>query len=163
MLSYLHLNSFKLYNLLLIIIFSLLVNSNNGLDFINICLYSIYHFLIIYLGIYYYKKILFLIFFIYGLLTDIFLLNEIGPHLIIFLIFLLFISFVKKFLENLSSFKIYILILILHIIIISLENLISYIIFDYNIQLSYFVEIIIISLILSFPIFIFFSKIDRIN
>ena len=161
--SYLHLNSFKIYNILLIIVFSILVNSSNSLQIINTSFYSIFHYLIIYLGIYYYQKSLYLIFFLYGLFIDIYLLNEIGPHLITFLFFLLFLNLTKKYLQNLNSFEVYILILISQFIFIICENVLSHLLFSYNLEMIFFLEIIIISLILSFPIFLIFSKIDQIN
>ena len=65
-------NSFIIYNILLIIFFSLTVNGMPLFPILNIICYSIFHFLIIYLGIYYYRKKLYHIFSLYGLGLDLF-------------------------------------------------------------------------------------------
>ena len=158
MLSKFHLNSFKIYNIFLIFNFSFLINANTYI--ISSVLYCIFHFLIIYLGIYYYKKSLYILYFIYGILLDVFLMNEIGPHLISFILFLLFINFFIKYFYNLSSIKIYFLILILVLVIIFLEILISAVLYDYQYYFLNLINIILISLIMSFPMFLIFIKID---
>ena len=155
------LKAFYIFNLLLIFIFSIIVNSNNSLSLVYTTLYCIFHFLIIYLGIYYYRKTLYFIFFLYGLGLDVLWLNEIGPHLIVFMFMLVFFSFSTKYLYNLSSFKIYIIILILQFIIITLEIMFSYLFFRYNLELVHFLQIFTISVLISFPTFLFFSYIDK--
>ena len=91
----LRLNAFYIYNLLLIFIFSFIVNSNNSFSLIYTSLYCVFHFLIIYLGIYYYRNALYFIFFLYGLGLDVLWLNEIGPHLIVFMFMLVFFNLTK--------------------------------------------------------------------
>ena len=81
-----HLKSFIVYNLILLIIFSIITNSNHNFSIIYTSLYCAFHFLLIYLTIYHNKKILYLIYFFYGLFLDIIWLNEIGPHLITFML-----------------------------------------------------------------------------
>ena len=161
--SFLHLNSFYVYNLLLIFIFSIIVNDNQSLSFLYSGFYCIFSYLIIYLGIYYYNKFLYIIYFFYGLGLDILWLNEIGPHLLVFLLFLVFCKFIVKYLYNLSSFKIYIVLLILQLSMINFEILISYILFNFEYNLNYIFQLFITSLLLSVPIFIIFSKIDKIK
>ena len=157
-----HINSFNVYNVLLIIIFSLTVN---GFFYstINIFFYVILHFLIIYLGIYYYRNLLYFIYFIYGLGLDLIWVNEIGPHLLIFMLILIFFSKVSKYLYQLDSFKIYSFILLVQIFIIFLEMFIANIFFNYAFNYNYFINIIVISLVFSFPIFLIFSKIDKLK
>ena len=157
-----HINSFNVYNVLLIIIFSLTVN---GFFYstINIFFYVILHFLVIYLGIYYYRNLLYFIYFIYGLGLDLIWVNEIGPHLLIFMFILIFFSKVRKYLYHLDSFKIYSFILLVQIFIIFLEMFIANIFFNYAFNYNYFINIIVISLVFSFPIFLIFSKIDRLK
>ena len=153
--SFLHLTSFKIYNIFLFFIFSVIVSSNIPLVFSTI-FYCIFYLIIIYLGFYYYKKSLFLIYFIYGLLLDILMLNEIGPHLLVFTITLFFLNFSLKFLINLSSLKIYSLIIIIQILMIFLQMVISLLFFDIDFKFIYFLQIIIFTLLLSYPVFLFF-------
>ena len=162
MLSSLHLNSFKIYNIFLIFIFSIII-SNNLPILLSTSFYCIFYLFIIYLGIYHYQKSLFFIFFIYGLLLDILLLNEIGPHLLVFSFILLFFKFSLKFLYNLSSIKVYFFIIILQILMIFMQMILSYLFFSINIDFMSFFEIVILTLVLSYPIFLFFSKIDKFN
>lgn len=161
--SLVHLNSFYIYNILLVIIFSIIVNNNQSLSFFYSGLYCTFNYLIIYLGIYYYKKVLYLIYFFYGLGLDILWLNEIGPHVIAFLLVLVFCKLIVKYLYNLSSYKIYVVLLILQFFIINFEMLISYVLFNLSSNLDYMFELLILSLLLSFPIFIIFLKIDKIK
>ena len=109
--SLLHLNSFRVYNLLLAILFSIIVNDNNSFSLIYSSFYCTFHFFLIYLGLYYYRKRLYLIYFLYGLGLDLLWLNEIGPHLLVFMFVLVFFNLSSKYLYNLDSFKIYIVLL----------------------------------------------------
>jgi len=156
-----HLNAYYIYNLLLIFIFSIIVNSNNLFSLIYISLYCLFHLLIIYLGIYYYRRSLYFIYFLYGLGLDILWLNEIGPHLMVFMFMLFFFHLSTKYWYNFNSYKIYIIILILQFIIINLEIMFSYLLFQYSISLNYFLQIFFISALVSLPAFLFFSYIDK--
>ena len=162
MLSLLHLNSFKIYNVFLLFIFSVVVN-NNLPSLLSTSFYCIFYLFIIYLGIYHYRKLLFFIYFIYGLLLDILLLNEIGPHLLVFIFTLFFLYFSSRYLYNLSSIKVYLFIIFLQILMIFLQMMIGYLLFDINFSSMFFLEIILLTLLLSYPIFIFFSKLDQFN
>ena len=157
-----HLNSFKIFNVFLIFIFSVVVN-NNLPSLLSTSFYCIFYLFIIYLGIYYHKKSLFLIYFIYGLLLDILLLNEIGPHLLVFICTLFFLNYFLRFLYNLSSTKVYLFIIFLQILMIFIQMMISYLLFDIFFNFMYFIEIILLVLVLSYPIFLFFSKLDQFN
>lgn len=157
----LRLNAFYIYNVLLIFIFSFIVNSNNSFSLIYTSLYCVFHFLIIYLGIYYYRNALYFIFFLYGLGLDVLWLNEIGPHLIVFMFMLVFFNLTKKYWYNLNSYKVYIMIMVLQFIIISLEIIFSYIFFQYIYYLNHFLQIFFMSILISFPTFLFFSYIDK--
>ena len=159
--SLLHLNSFYIYNILLIIIFSIIVNDNNSFSLIYSIFYIFFHFLLIYLGVYYYRTNLYIIYFFYGLSLDILWLNEIGPHLITFLLILFFFNKVSKYLYDLSPFKIYIILLIIQMLMITFEIFTSYIFFGSSYELIYLMQLFILSLLLSFPIFLLFSKIDK--
>ena len=160
--SLLHLKSFYIYNLILILGFCIIVNPINNFNILNSSFYCIFHFLLIYLGVYHYKIILFFIYFLYGLGLDLLWFNEIGPHLLIFMIILVTLNLSSKYLYNLNSFKIYLFLLFLQILTIFFESILSYILFNFRIDLSFFYQISFLSLFLSYPIFVLFSKIDNI-
>ena len=135
---FLHLTSFKIYNIFLIFIFSIIV-SNNLPPFLSTSFYCIFYFLIVYLSIFFFRKYLFFLYFIYGLLLDIFLLNEIGPHLLIFILSLIFLNFLFKFLSNLASIKVYFFMIFFQILMIFMQMIISYLLFDINFNFKNFV------------------------
>ena len=156
-------NSFIIYNILLIIFFSLTVNGVPLFPILNIICYLIFHFLIIYLGIYYYKLKLYIIYFLYGLGLDFFLLNEFGPHLIVFMLLLIIFYSTFKYLNNLKTLNMYLILLVTQITIILFEKIISQLMFGFYFNLNDFLEIAIFSIILSYPVFYIFSKIDRLK
>ncbi len=158
-----YLNSFILYNLILLISFCLSVSLINSINYINTIFYIIFHFIIIYLSLYYFRFLLYIIFFIYGLSFDLLLINQIGPHLLIFMFLLISVSQVLKILQKTDSVKMYFLIILIQLTTIFSEMLISNILFNYNINFNLYFNIVLISLILSFPIFLFFKKIDKIK
>ena len=161
--SFFHLQSFQIYNILLFILFCIIVNPNSSLYLLYYSLYVLFHFILIYLCIYHFKKVLYYIYFLYGLSLDILWFNEIGPHLICFMSILFFTNLFRKYLYNLNSLKTYILLICLLVLMIFIELLSSNILFDLKINFFFIMQISIISIFLSFPIFIFFSKIDKIK
>ena len=162
MLSIINLNSFKIFNIFLLFIFSIVVN-NNLPALLSTSFYCIFYLFIIYLGIYHNRKSLFLIYFIYGLLLDILLLNEIGPHLVVFILTLFVLNFSLKFLYNLSSMKVYLFIIFLQILMIFIQLIINLLLFEIDFNYKYLFEIILLTLALSYPIFLFFSRLDKFN
>ena len=160
--SFLHLNSFKIYNILLFFVFSIIVN-NNLPNLLSTSFYCIFYLFIIYLGIFQNRISLYFIYFIYAIMLDILLLNEIGPHLIIFFLILVILNISFKYLYNLSSLKVYFLIILIQIFMISAQMVISYLFYNIHFNYNNFFEIIILSIILSYPILIIFSKLDKIN
>ena len=152
---------FTYYNLILIILFSLSVDSIESFSIINSISYIFLHFVIIYLGLYYYRRTLYSIYFFYGLGLDILLINQIGPHLFIFMTLLFFFYLTKKYFIYLSSQRIYLLILLIQLLIILLEMLLTSFFFDYDFNLDKYLKFIFISIISSYPIFYIFSKIDN--
>ena len=154
---------FTYYNLILIVLFSLSVSSFQSFSIINSISYISLHFLIIYLGLYYYRRALYSIYFLYGLGFDILLINQIGPHLFIFMTLLFFFYLTKKYFIYLSSQRIYLLILFIQLLIILLEMLFTSFFFDYDFNLDKYLKFIFISIISSLPIFFIFSKIDNLQ
>ena len=154
---------FTYYNLILIILFSLSIGSIESFSIINSISYIFLHFVIIYLGLYYYRRTLYSVFFLYGLGFDILLINQIGPHLFIFMTLLFFFYLTKKYFINLSSQRIYLLILFIQLLIILLEMLLTSFFFDYDFNLDKYLKFIFISIISSYPILFIFSKIDNLQ
>lgn len=161
--SLLHFKSFYIYNIFLIIIFCVIINSNYNFEIFYSASYCLLYFLLIYIGIYHYKKILYIIFFFYGIGLDIFLLNEIGPHLLTFMFALILLKLISKYLYNQSSIKIYFILLILELTMIIFVMIFSKLLYNFPLNLNYIIQIIILSFILSFPIFLFFAKIDKLK
>ena len=158
-----YLRSFYIYNFLLIITFSVLINPIKELEILNESLYCFFHFLLIYLAFYHFSKILYLIFFTYGLMIDIFFYNEIGPHIFSFILILTTINFLSKYLYDLNAKKIYFLLLFFQLCMIFIEIFLSFIFFNFIIYHIFITKIILLSVVLSYPIFIFFNKIDSFN
>ncbi len=156
-----HLDAFKIYIFLLVISLSITISGTPEYPFVNFITYLFIHFLLIYLGIYHFKFILYFVYFFAGIIFDIFLLNEIGPHLLIFMILIFILSQLQKFLNIFTSFKIFALILVILFISFSLEKFLSLILYNFDFDLNDFLKFIIFSIFLSYPIFYLFNKIDR--
>ena len=95
-----YLAPFTYYNLILLLLFSLSAELIESFLFINSVAYVSFHYVIIYLGLYYYRKILYIIYFLYGLGMDLLLINQIGIHLPVFMILLFFFETNKKIFSN---------------------------------------------------------------
>ena len=142
---------------------SIIITKIIAFPVVNLFAYSFAHILLIYIGIYHFHIMLYLVFFVLGIIFDISLLNEIGPHLITFVLLILLLSQIKKFYTLLSSNKILlIIILILSLTLIS-EMLISLILFNYGVNFSILLNNLLISLLISYPTFYLFSKIDMLD
>ena len=146
-----------------ILFFSFCVSLNNIINFeiINLIFYVLAHITIIYLCFYYFNFLIYFIFFIYGILFDISLFNNIGPHLITFIIFLFIVSLLRKYLFNLTSRTILILLIIIINLIFILEMYLGYLIFNYKINYFNFFKLLMITIIIIFPTIFLYSKIDR--
>ena len=147
----------------LILFFSFCVSLNNIINFeiINLIFYVLAHITIIYLCFYYFNFLIYFIVFIYGVLFDISLFNNIGPHLISFIIFLFIVLLFKKYLFNLTSGKILILLIIIINLIFILEMYLGYLIFNYKVNYINVFKILIITIVMIFPTIFLFSKIDK--
>ena len=158
-----YLTPFSYYNIILIILFSLSISSIESFSIINSISYIFFHFLIIYLGLYYPRMILYSIYFLYGLGFDILLINQIGPHLFVFMTLLFFFYFTKKYFFHLSNQKIYLLILFIQLLVILLEMLLAGFFFDYDFNFDKYLKFFFLSIISSYPVFFIFSKIDNLQ
>ena len=149
------------YHLILFLSFSISLNNVIEFEYVNLFFYVLAHLLIIYLCFYYFHFFLYFVFFFYGVFFDIFLLNNIGPHLLVFIFLLVIVSFLKKFLFNLSSIKIFYVIIALMFLIFLFEMIFADIILNYNFDYYKYIKLCIIGAIIIFPVVFLFSKIDR--
>ena len=156
-----HLDAFKIYIFLLVISLSIVISGTPEYPLVDFITYLFIHFLLIYLGIYHFKFILYFVYFFVGIIFDIFLLNEIGPHLLIFMILIFMLSKLQKFLNIFTSFRIFAFILVILFISFSLEKFLSLILYNFSFDLDDLLKFIIFSILLSYPIFYLFNKIDR--
>ena len=152
---------YVLFNIILVFSFSITVNSYVQIQNINIIFYIIFHLTFVYFLFYQYHYSLFIIGFIYGILLDISLINEIGSHLITFLILILLYTQLKKYLFQLNSFQISITIFVtLNIILIS-ELVFAFLINDIYFNFFQVIKYIVISFILLVPSLFVLNKIDN--
>ena len=158
-----YLKPFVIYNFLLLILFSITVNTIDFYNIINLLSYILLHYIFVYLSIYYYRNLNYIIFFVYGLAIDILLINEIGPHILSLMTLLIFLNLSKKFIKSLSSKKMYIIIILILNLIILFEMVLSLILFNYYFDILYFIGLVIISLFISYPTLLLFKKIDNIK
>ncbi len=155
------LNSSSKLNIILIISFSISVNSFILFPNVNNAFYILFHLTLIYLIFYYYHYYLYVVALIYGILFDILLLNNIGTHLIAFLSLLIFFLLLRKFLIRLSSYQIIFIYFITLIFLLLIEQILANLIHNYKFNISSFFNFFLISLIIFIPTIFFFTKLDK--
>ena len=155
------LNSSSKLNIILIISFSISVNSFILFSNINNAFYVLFHLTLIYLIFYHYHYYLYFVAFIYGILFDILLLNNIGVHLITFISILLLFILLRKYLIKLSSYQIIFTYFITLVIFLLFEQLLANLLYNYKINMSSFFNFILISLIIFIPTVFLFTKLDK--
>ena len=153
-------SSFKL-NIILIISFSISVNSFILFPNINNAFYVLFHLTLIYLIFYHYHYYLYFVALIYGILFDILLLNNIGVHLISFISILFSFILLRKYLIRLSSYQIIFIYFMTLIIFLLFEQLLANLLYNYKINMSSFFNFILISLIIFIPTVFLFTKLDK--
>ena len=154
-------NSTIKLNIILIISFSISVNSFILLPNINNAFYVLFHLTFIYLIFYHYHYYLYVVAMVYGILFDILLLNYIGAHLITFLSLLIFFVLLKKYLIRLSSFQIIFIYFITLIVLLLFEQFLANIINDYKFNIFLILNFFLISLIIFIPTVFLFTKLDK--
>ena len=152
--------SFKL-NIILILSFSISVNSFILFPNINNTFYILFHLTLIYLIFYHYHYYLYVIALIYGILFDILLLNNIGAHLITYLSLLLLFVSLKKYLTRLSSYQIIFIYFITLIFLLLIEQFLANLIHNHKFNLNSFLNFFLISLIIFIPTILLFTKLDK--
>jgi len=161
MLSKLLSSQIIIYHCILFFSFSLSVNYFLNLEIVNFLAYVLFHLTLIYIYFYFFHFYLIFVTFLYGIFFDIFLINNIAPHLITLMIFVVLFYFTKKYLLKLSSIKISYIIIILTLIMFVLEILIANLFFNYPINYENFLWLFITFIIIFYPTLVLFSKIDK--
>jgi len=161
MLSKLLRSQIIIYHCILFFSFSLSVNYFFNLEIVNYLSYVCFHLTLIYLFFYFFHFFLIFLTFLYGIFFDIFLVDNIAPHLITFLIFILLFYLTKKNLLNLSSSNVSYMMIILTLMMFVSEALIANLLFNYPINYKNFLWIFITFIIIFYPTLVLFSKIDK--
>ena len=155
------LNSSSKLNIILIISFSISVNSFVLFPNVNNAFYILFHLTLIYLIFYHYHYYLYVIALIYGILFDILLFNNIGAHLITFLSLILLFVFLRKYLIKLSSYQIIFTYFLTLIILLLIEHFLANLIHNYKFNMSSFFNFFLSSLIIFIPTVFLFTKLDK--
>ena len=155
------LNSSLKLNIILIISFSISVNSFILFPNVNNAFYVLFHLTFIYLIFYHYHYYLYVVALVYGILFDVLLLNYIGAHLITFLSLLIFFVLLKKYLIRLSSYQIIFIYFITLIVLLLFEQFLANLINDYKFNVFLIFNFFLISLIIFIPTIFLFSKLDK--
>ncbi len=155
------LNSSLKLNIILIISFSISVNSFILFPSVNNAFYVLFHLTFIYLIFYHYHYYLYVVALVYGILFDILLLNYIGAHLITFLSLLIFFVLLKKYLIKLSYYQIIFIYFITLIVLLLFEQFLANIIYNYKFNVFLILNFFLISLIIFIPTIFLFNKLDK--
>ena len=155
------LNSSIKLNFILIISFSISVNSFIIFPNVNNAFYVLFHLTFIYLIFYHYHYYLYIIALVYGILFDILLLNYMGAHIITFLSLLIFFVLLKKYLIRLSSYQIIFIYFITLIVLLLFEQFLANIIFNFKFNAFLILNFFLISLIIFIPTIFLFNKLDK--
>ena len=154
-------NSSVKLNIILIISFSISVNSFILFPSINNAFYVLFHLTFIYLIFYHYHYYLYVIALVYGILFDILLLNYIGAHLITFLSLLILFVLIRKYLIRLTSYQIIFIYFITLIVLFLFEQSLANLINDYKFNIFSIFNFFLISLIIFIPSVFLFIKLDK--
>ena len=155
------LNSSVKLNIILIITFSISVNSFILFPNINNAFYVLFHLTLIYLIFYHYHYYLYVVALVYGILFDILLLNYIGAHLITFLSLLILFVLIRKYLIRLTSYQIIFIYFITLIVLFLFEQSLANLINDYKFNIFSILNFFLISLIIFIPTIFLFTKLDK--
>ena len=155
------LNSSVKLNIILIISFSISVNSFILFPNINNAFYVLFHLTFIYLIFYHYHYYLYVVALVYGILFDVLLLNYIGAHLITFLSLLIFFVLLKKYLIRLSSYQTIFIYFLTLLILLLVELFLANLINDYKFNGFLILNFFLISLIIFIPTVFLFNKLDK--
>ena len=154
-------NSTIKLNIILLISFSIAVNSLILTPNINNSFYILFHLTFIYLIFYHYHFYLYLVALVYGVLLDVLLFNNIGAHVISFLSLLMIFVLLRKYLIRLSSFQIIFIYFITLIVLFFIEQFLANLIHNYKFNMSSIYNFTLISLIIFIPSVFLLTKLDK--
>ena len=149
------------YHLFLFFTFSISMNNSFSMLYVNIFFYVLFHILIIYLAFYYFHYFLYFVYLFYGIFIDYLLLNQIGPHLIVFIFLIFFVSQFQKVLINVKSNRILLIIIGTMYLMFLTEMILTELIANYNFDYMRLIQLFIIGTLIIYPIMILFSKIEK--
>ena len=155
------LNSSSKLNIILIISFSISVNSFILFPNFNNAFYILFHLTLIYLIFYHYHYYIYVLVMIYGILFDILLFNNIGAHLISFLSLLIFFILLRKYLIRLSSYQIIFTYFITLIILFIIQQFLANLIHNYKFNINSLFNFFVISIVIFIPTMFLFTKLDK--
>ena len=156
-----YLRPYIIFNLIFIITFSISVNTFVNLQIVNMLFYIFFNLTLIYFIFYHYHYSIFFLALIYGVLFDIFLINQIGSHLICFIILISLYILFKNYLLLLSSHQVSITIFLTLIILIYSEFTLAYLLNNIYFTFSHLFVFLIISLVIYIPSVFILNKIDK--
>ena len=99
--------------------------------------------------------------FVYGVLFDILLFNNVGVHLITYLSLLILFILLRKYLIRLSSYQIILIYFITLIILLLFEQFLANLINNFKFDIFSFFNLFLISLIIFIPTIFLFTKLDK--
>ncbi len=150
-----------IFNSILLISFSVSVNTFVEIEYINIIFYVFFHLTFIYFLFYHYHYSFYLLSFLYGIFYDILLLDIIGTHLFCLTVLVSLYILFKKYLFLLSSYQVSITILISLISILFLELIFAFLFNNIYFTFLQMAKFLIFSLIIFFPSIYIFNRLDR--
>ena len=148
-------------NIILIISFSISVNSFILFPNINNAFYILFHLTFIYLIFYHYHYYLYIVSLVYGILFDLLLFNNIGAHLITFLSLIFLFVLLRKYLIMLTYYQIIFTYFITLIILLLFEQFLANLINNYKFNIFLILNFFLISVIIFIPTIFLFTKLDK--
>ncbi len=149
-----------IFNFLLLISFSISINSFAEIEIINYLFYVFFHLTFIYFLFYHFHYSIYVIALFYGVLFDIILLDDISSHLLTFILLVSIFYMLKKFLFHLSSNQISIIILLTLIVTLFLEAIFAYLFNNIVFTPYQIITYSILSIIIFIPSIFLFNKLD---
>lgn len=154
-------NSNIIFNLILLVLFSLSVNSVVEIKNINVFFYILFHITFIYIIFYHYHFTIYILGLIYGILFDVLLLNYIGAHLFCFIFFISIYNLIKKYLLLLSSIQVSTVIFIILILTLYSELIFAFLFNNIYFSFSLMIKYLLISVFLFIPSIYLLNKLDK--
>ena len=150
-----------IFNILLIISFSISVNTFTEIQILNYIFYIFFHLTFIYFLFYHYHYSIYFIGLVYGILFDVLLINDISSHLVSFILLILIYVLIKKYLFLLSAYQISLAIFITLITVLFFEAIFAYVVNNITFSYTQMINYLTISCIIFVPSILFFNKLDK--